>query len=198
MNRAFGFTNGLRRSPRGADQQQDEGGNKNHSVESWQFTDGGQGSQRGPNGPPRDMNLGNSTMADTRDLQAIEGTSGRLAFPSRRGPPPGMEFGKIPQEMPPTQESIGQGANRPPAAATGNIAMWAREPGNELQQLTPAPQPRGGHTGTIGAGLPWAIPELAAVANVPQVGHEKRPQPHAIRQGGASGYSGVGTVLEKL
>jgi hypothetical protein len=164
--------------------QREEGGNENRSLESWQFAEGGQGAQRGPTGPPRDLTLRRSLMGNQGSLQAGDGTSGRtatMAFTSTRGPPPGMGFGHITHETSPTQGSIEQGANRLPAATTGNITMWVHEPGHEGTQLTPGPLPTGMHTGTLGAGLPGEVPVHEplpeTLATLHLLGRENIPNP---------------------
>ncbi len=161
MNRAFGFTNGLRRSLRGAENQREDGVNETHSLESWQITEGGDGGQRGASGPPRDLTLRRSSMGDQGSVLAGKGVDGRMApiaFSSSRGPPPGLGFKPITQDMSPEHGMFGQGANCPPAATTGNATMWARKPSNRGAQLTQEPSQTGTYTGTIGVGMQGAAP----------------------------------------
>jgi hypothetical protein len=131
MNRAFRFTNGLRRSPRENIQQQEDGiQNKICSLESWQMADGGQGPQCGPTGPHRDLTFRRSPTGEQENFPADDGTLGGatlLTFGNTGGPPgPGSK--PITQETSPKQGPGKQGGNRAPAATMGTTTMWAQAP----------------------------------------------------------------------
>ncbi len=146
--RAFGFTNGLRRSSRGADTQRDTGGNKNRSLESWQMAGDGPGTERGPRGPPRDLTLRGGFAGDHGSTMAGEIPAERntpLAFPSARGQATGPGFEPMTQDTSPEPGALNSGDNPLRVALTGYMPMWAggrvtrgpryRKPLNQQEQI---------------------------------------------------------------
>jgi hypothetical protein len=131
MNRAFGFTNGLRRSPReNVPQQEDRVQNEIRSLESWQIADEGQGPQFGPTGPPRDLTFQRSPTGEKENFPAGNRTfwgAITLTFVNTGGPP-GPGFKPITQETSTEQGPGKQGGKRSPAAPMGTTTMWAQAP----------------------------------------------------------------------
>ncbi len=201
MNIAFGFTNGLRGSFGGAENQREDGVNKTHSLESRQPLDADHGGQHGPNGPPRDLTLRRSIMGNQGSIGANKGVSGRtaqLAFSCLRGPPPGTDFEHITQDTSPEHGLFGIGANRTQAAATGTPTMGVRAPNNKGVQLPQEPPQTGLYIGVGRMGMQGAVP-------APQTGggNGRQATPHGTNVGqhqqrGQVEYSKIGRCLEKL
>jgi hypothetical protein len=200
MNRAFGFTNGLRRSLRGTDDNWEEGINETRSLKSWQVMETSHGGQQGRGGPPRDLTLRRASGGKQGNNWAGKGATGRaaqLAFASARGPPPGTGFKAITQDTSPEHGLFKLAANRLPTEAAHNVDTGDGASRNEGAQQPPGqyqPGPMSGTTGSSQQGAQPAPPATQATGGAAiQYGHRGHQA-----QGGQAAYSGIGRYLAEL
>jgi hypothetical protein len=199
--RAFGFTNGLRRSLQGADTQRDTGGNENRSLESWQMAGDGPGTERGPRGPPRDLTLRGGFAGDQESTMAGEIPAEQntpLVFPSARGQATGPGFEPMIQDTSPEPGALNSGDNPLPVALTGYMPMWAGGTGHKGALLPPAPQPTGTNSGTVGPSMPATQAGNGNGGHAVPQGHGGHPPPQANPVRGSTGYSGLGKYTDGL